>query len=141
MPDFQEHKQQIFAALDRAGWPIKESDIMLLEDEIKQGMKYLEQSRALRSANPDLQAGDVGENISLSDSGDELEKVDEAKEEDADDEKDVDESDKKSVGSAHESELASPSPAPEAEKSPSPAPEPVKENSSRFEFEASDDLY
>ncbi|XP_064636642.1 von Willebrand factor A domain-containing protein 3B-like isoform X2 [Lineus longissimus] len=135
MPDFQEHKQQIFAALDRAGWPIKESDIMLLEDEIKQGMKYLEQSRALRSANPDLQAGDVGENISLSDSGDELEKVDEAKEEDADDEKDVDESDKKSVGSAHESELASPSPAPEAEKSPSPAPEPVKENSSRFEFE------
>jgi hypothetical protein len=143
MPDFQEHKQQLFAALDRIGWPIKESDIMLLEDEINQGTKYLGQSRALRSANPELQSGDIGDNISLSDSGDDLEKVDEAKEEEADEEKEVDESERKSEVSEVEPEQVSPSLTP---KSPSPAlkspsPELEKEKASTFEFEASDNLY
>lgn len=37
-------------ALDSAGCPVREQDILLLEEEIERGRKYLKQSEALREA-------------------------------------------------------------------------------------------
>ena len=41
-------------ALDRCGWPIKERNITLLEDEIKQARSYIQQADNLQdmSINP-----------------------------------------------------------------------------------------
>lgn len=38
-------------ALDKAGWPIREQDILLLEKEIARGEKYKEQAEDLRRAS------------------------------------------------------------------------------------------
>lgn len=38
-------------ALDEAGWPIKEDDITLLEDEIARGEKFIQQAKDLRKAS------------------------------------------------------------------------------------------
>ncbi|CAH1777455.1 unnamed protein product [Owenia fusiformis] len=46
--DFNDNKLRLLQALDRCGWPITGTDITLLEDEIQQGHKYLQQSRDLK---------------------------------------------------------------------------------------------
>ena len=53
--DWDTDRDAIFTALDRSGWPVKESDIMVLEDEIAQARKYLEQSLQLRSAEQEAE--------------------------------------------------------------------------------------
>ena len=47
---FEEHKLALMQALDRSGWPIREQDIMLLENEIKQGEIYIQQAKDLQEA-------------------------------------------------------------------------------------------
>ena len=42
-PSFADNRLKIMGALEQAGWPIKERDIVLLENEIKQGESYIQQ--------------------------------------------------------------------------------------------------
>ncbi len=47
---FVEYRKDCIEALDRLGWPISERNILLLEDEIEKGKRYLRHSRAIRRA-------------------------------------------------------------------------------------------
>ncbi|CAH1267973.1 VWA3A [Branchiostoma lanceolatum] len=47
---FLENRHAMMQALDRQGWPIPQQDVLLLEDEIARGQKYLRQSTDLRKA-------------------------------------------------------------------------------------------
>ncbi|KAI8508392.1 von Willebrand factor type A domain, partial [Branchiostoma belcheri] len=47
---FLENRHAMMQALDRLGWPVAQQDILLLEDEIARGQKYLRQSTDLRKA-------------------------------------------------------------------------------------------
>ncbi|XP_072040207.1 von Willebrand factor A domain-containing protein 3B-like isoform X2 [Amphiura filiformis] len=47
---FVEHRKDCIEALDRLGWPVSERNILLLEDEIEKGRRYLRHSRAIRRA-------------------------------------------------------------------------------------------
>lgn len=58
--DFAENRQKILDALDEAGWPIKEQDIYLLEEEIKRGNKFIQQSKDLRKAANEKADDDLG---------------------------------------------------------------------------------
>ena len=40
---YVDNKSKVMAALERAGWPVKERDIVLLENEIKMGVSYIKQ--------------------------------------------------------------------------------------------------
>ena len=40
----------ILQALDRCDWPAKEADVILLENEIRQGQTYVQQAKDLRDA-------------------------------------------------------------------------------------------
>ena len=40
---FMENRRQVMEALERAGWPVKERDVVLLENEIKLGISYIKQ--------------------------------------------------------------------------------------------------
>ena len=44
---FLENRHKVMEALERAGWPVKERDIVLLENEIKMGISYIKQVNAL----------------------------------------------------------------------------------------------
>ncbi|XP_033127520.1 von Willebrand factor A domain-containing protein 3B-like isoform X2 [Anneissia japonica] len=48
---FIENRRDCLDALDRIGWPIKEQDIILLEEEIEKAYRYLQQSVDLRNAS------------------------------------------------------------------------------------------
>ncbi|XP_013387557.1 von Willebrand factor A domain-containing protein 3B [Lingula anatina] len=48
---FEDNKLALLQALERCGWPVKESDILAMEGEISQGRKYLLQSEGLRKAS------------------------------------------------------------------------------------------
>lgn len=53
---FEDNRVKLMKALDNAGWPIREQDILLLEKEIMRGEKYKEQAEDLRRASdPDRQ--------------------------------------------------------------------------------------
>ena len=56
-----EHKTALMTALDRAAWPISETDIALLEREIQQGELYIQQARDLMThkaeAEPEVNRG------------------------------------------------------------------------------------
>ena len=45
---FMENRKDMINALDRCSWPIREQDIIRLEDEIKQGCTYIQQAKSLR---------------------------------------------------------------------------------------------
>ena len=45
---FVDNKLALMQALDRCGWPLRERDITLLEEELELGNKYLQQSRDLQ---------------------------------------------------------------------------------------------
>nr|XP_006818317.1 PREDICTED: von Willebrand factor A domain-containing protein 3B-like [Saccoglossus kowalevskii] len=47
---FMDNKLELMQALDRLGWPLREDDILLLQEEIEQAYKYLQQSKDLRRA-------------------------------------------------------------------------------------------
>lgn len=47
---FEENRLRLLQALDDAGCPVREQDILLLEEEIERARKYLKQSQALRDA-------------------------------------------------------------------------------------------
>ena len=44
---FMENRHRVMEALERAGWPVKERDIVLLENEIKLGVSYIKQVSSL----------------------------------------------------------------------------------------------
>lgn len=48
---FEENRNELLDALDNSGWPIKENDIILLEEEIARAKNFLQQSRDLRRAS------------------------------------------------------------------------------------------
>ncbi|VDH98103.1 Hypothetical predicted protein [Mytilus galloprovincialis] len=48
---FEENRNELLDALDNAGWPIKENDIILLEEEITRANNFLQQSKDLRRAS------------------------------------------------------------------------------------------
>lgn len=48
---FEDNRVKLMKALDNAGWPIREQDILLLEKEIARGEKYKEQAEDLRRAS------------------------------------------------------------------------------------------
>lgn len=48
---FEDNRVKLMKALDNAGWPIREQDILLLEKEITRGEKYKEQAEDLRRAS------------------------------------------------------------------------------------------
>lgn len=48
---FEDNRLKLMRALDNAGWPIRERDILLLEKEIERGEKYKEQAEDLRRAS------------------------------------------------------------------------------------------
>lgn len=53
---FINNRSWFMKALEEADWPIKEQDILLLEDEIAKAEKFMQQSKDLRKAssgNPD----------------------------------------------------------------------------------------
>jgi hypothetical protein len=41
---FEENRNELLDALDNSGWPIKENDIILLEEEIARAKNFLQQS-------------------------------------------------------------------------------------------------
>lgn len=51
--NFLDNKLALMQALDRCGWPIREQDIILLENEIKQGEVYIQQAKDLQAAGKD----------------------------------------------------------------------------------------
>ena len=44
---FMENRHAVMEALERAGWPVKERDVVLLENEIKMGISYIKQVSCL----------------------------------------------------------------------------------------------
>ena len=44
---FMENRHKVMELLERAGWPVKERDIVLLENEIKMGISYIKQVSAI----------------------------------------------------------------------------------------------
>ena len=44
---FIENKTRLLQALERSDWPISQKDIVLLENEIKQGESYIQQAKEL----------------------------------------------------------------------------------------------
>ena len=45
--DFLSNRTKIWEALDRCGWPLPETDVVLLENEIHQGEIYIRQATQL----------------------------------------------------------------------------------------------
>ena len=44
---FMENRHRVMETLERVGWPVKERDIVLLENEIKMGISYIKQVSAI----------------------------------------------------------------------------------------------
>lgn len=57
--DWEKHRLEVLTALENSNWPLKKSDISLLEEEIEQAEKYLEQSNQLRAV--DRKTAETGE--------------------------------------------------------------------------------
>ena len=47
---FVDHKTKLLQALERSDWPISQRDVVLLENEMKQGEVYIQQAQELEDA-------------------------------------------------------------------------------------------
>lgn len=56
-------------ALDRMGWPIRERDVVLLENEIRQGESYIKQAADLIKQTRGKEEDDEDDKISVASSG------------------------------------------------------------------------
>lgn len=56
---FSEHRSKLLQLLSKAGWPVAETDIMCLEQEIEKGQRFLQQSHDLRGTATDAAANDA----------------------------------------------------------------------------------
>nr|KAG5692190.1 hypothetical protein BaRGS_008736 [Batillaria attramentaria] len=60
---FSEHRSKLLQLLSKADWPVAESDIICLEQEIEKGEKFLQQSKDLRRAAAEAASDNLSESI------------------------------------------------------------------------------
>ena len=103
---FLDNRQDYMEALERLGWPVPEKDIILLEEEMEKGERYIQKSEMLRRHIKEQQLGQSSANhrSKLTDSStprsfrssmkkeafDEVDKDSDEEEEENDEEKDSD---------------------------------------------------
>uniref|UniRef100_A0A8C5LS83 Uncharacterized protein n=1 Tax=Leptobrachium leishanense TaxID=445787 RepID=A0A8C5LS83_9ANUR len=64
---YLENKEALLQALDRLGWPIPIDDVMLLEEEIETGKRYLQQASDLQDTSKnDALAASLQKSVSIS---------------------------------------------------------------------------